>query len=64
MLREIAFGVVLFVSALCVVVGVAHFTAGGAWVAAGVLFAVVGWLVLGDVAEAATGHTGADGVDL
>lgn len=51
MFREIAFGVVLLIAAAFVVVGIAHVTVAGAWVAAGVLLAAVGWLVLGEDAD-------------
>ena len=63
MIREIAFGVVLLVAAACLVVGVAHFTVGGAWMAGGVLLAGIGWLVLGDDSEV-TGAIVDDEVDL
>lgn len=63
MVREIAFGVVLLIAAACLVVGVAHFSVGVAWMVGGVLLAGIGWLVLGDD----TGAAGAivdDEVDL
>lgn len=64
MFREIAFGVVLLIAAAFVVVGVAHYSPGLAWVAAGVLLALVGWLVLADDAAPATGDAGPDEVTL
>lgn len=47
MFREALFAFVLLAAAVCLVVGVGHFTIGGAWMVAGVLLAAIGWLVLG-----------------
>jgi hypothetical protein len=63
MVREIAFGVVLLIAAACLVIGVAHFSVGAAWMVAGVLLAGIGWLVLGDDTEA-TGAIVDDEVNL
>lgn len=68
-MREILFGVILFVAAACVVVGVAHYSSGVAWITAGPLLAGLAWLVLSEDA-ATTADVAADetpdagGVDL
>ena len=46
-MREFAFLVILLMAAGCVVVGVASWSPGLAWIVAGVLLACVGWLALG-----------------
>jgi len=45
-MRELLFGLSLVACAICVVVGVASWSAGMAWIVAGVLGAVVSFLVL------------------
>lgn len=46
-MRESVFFVMLLVASACVVVGVGHWSHGAAWIAAGLLLAVVTWLILG-----------------
>lgn len=46
-MRETMFLVALLAASAAIVNGVAHWSAGVAWIVAGVLLAVVAWLVLG-----------------
>jgi hypothetical protein len=62
-MRELLFGLVLFIAAACVVVGVAHYSSGLAWITAGPLLALLAWLVLSDD-DADVVPPVADGVDL
>lgn len=50
-MRERMLVVLLAVAASLVVVGVAHFSTGAAFVASGLLLAGLAWLVLGEVGE-------------
>lgn len=66
-MREILFGLVLLIAAACVVVGVAHYSSGVAWITAGPLLAGLAWLVLSEYAttDVATDEApDADVVDL
>jgi hypothetical protein len=47
-MREILFGLALMVCAVFVVVGIAHWSHGAAWVVAGVLGSLVAYLALAD----------------
>lgn len=51
-MREFLFFLILLVAALCVVVGVAHYAVGVAWIVGGALFAILGWLVVGGESDA------------
>lgn len=53
-MRVFVFLAALLVSAACVVVGVAHWSFGAAWVLAGVLLAALSWLALGGSSGAAS----------
>ena len=45
-MREYLFLLILAIAAACVVVGVAHWSIAVAWIAGGVLLAVIAWLGL------------------
>jgi hypothetical protein len=52
-MRSVVFALILVAAAASVVVGVAHWSHGAAWVAAGVLGALLGWTMLADSADEA-----------
>lgn len=52
-MREVLFLAILALAAACVVVGVSFWSAPLAWIAAGVLLAVLGWLGLSGGSDAA-----------
>lgn len=48
-MREQTLAVLLALAAALVITGVAHFTTGGAFIAAGILLALWSWLLFGEV---------------
>ena len=52
-MRAVLFAIALTVAAACVVVGISTWSLGAAWIAAGVLLAVLSWAVLSDGDEVA-----------
>jgi hypothetical protein len=62
--REVLFGLTLLLASVFVVVGVAHYAPGVAWVVAGALLAALSWLVLADGGDGGTSPPNAPEVDL
>jgi hypothetical protein len=63
-MREVLFGLVLLFASGLVVVGVAHYAPGVAWMVAGALVAGLAWLVLAEDADDGVSPPDVSGVDL
>lgn len=50
-MREAVFLILVVLAAACVVVGVAHWSHGAAWIVAGLFLAPIAWLGLAGVAD-------------